>query len=132
MILAIYMKNIISTMEKIYYYIVIVYVDLLFMGNSVLISHIIYKIYGNEMALIISGIVIGIGSLMTEIFYLIEKMYCDIENIFMIGIFTNISAVLINVVFVKIEAFDYFKIHKDNKFSQENRNMNDLNHLMSS
>lgn len=127
MILAIYMKNIISTMEKIYYYIVIVYVDLLFMGNSVLISHIIYKIYGNEMALIISGIVIGIGSLMTEIFYLIEKMYCDIENIFMIGIFTNISAVLINVVFVKIEAFDYFKIYKDNKFSQENRNMNDLN-----
>lgn len=108
--------NIISLIEEIYYYIAIVRVGLLFTGNSVLISYIIYKIYGNEMALFISGIVIGIISLMTEIFYLIEKMYCDIENIFMIGIFTSITAVLINVVFVKIEAFDYSKIYKDDKF----------------
>ena len=126
-ILAIYMKDIISTTEEIYYYIAIVCFGLLFTGNSVLISHIIYKIYGNEMALIISGIVIGIGSHTIGIFYLIEKMFCDIEHIFMIGIFTSISAVLINVVFVKIEAFDYSKTYKDDKFLQENSNMNDLN-----
>lgn len=125
-ILAIYMKDIISTMEEIYYYIAIMCVGLLFTGNSMLISNIIYKIYGNDMAFIISGIIIGIGSLMTAVFYFIERFIGDIENLFMIGIFTTVFAVLINVLFVKMDVFDYSKIYKGDKFLHEEQNMNDL------
>ena len=124
-VLSIYLKNILTTMEKQYFYIAIICIGFLYTGNSMLISNITNKIYGNNMAYIISGIVIGIGSCMAGVFYIIHNVMNDLENIFLLGTFSTIIAVLINIAFIKLEVFDYSQIYRVDRIEADERNNNE-------
>lgn len=124
-LLSIYLKNILTTMEKEYYYIAVICIGFLYTGNSMLISNIINKIYGNNMAYIVSGIVIGIGSCMSGVFYIIHNIMNDLENIFLLGTFTTIIAVLLNIAFIKLEVFDYSQIYRADRIEADERNNNE-------
>ena len=49
----------------------------------------------------------------------------DLENIFLLGTFTTIIAVLLNIAFIKLEVFDYSQIYRADRIEADERNNNE-------
>ena len=122
--LALFIKDIVISFDERIMYLCIGVIGLLYSGHSMLISNIVCKIYGNDIAFVLSGVVIGIGACMVGVVCLVGVVGNNIDYVLNGGIFTTICGMLVYGVFVKVEEFDYSKGYANERVHTEEREMN--------
>lgn len=122
--LALFIKDIVISFNERILYLCIGVIGLLYSGHSILISNIVCKIYGNDIAFVLSGIVIGIGTCMVGVVCLVGVVGNNVDYVLNGGVFTTICGMLVYAVFVKVEEFDYSKGYTNERVHTEEREMN--------
>ena len=129
--MAVFIKDIVGSSDERICYLCIGIIGLLYSGHSMLISNIICKIYGNDIAFVLSGIIIGTGACMAGVVCLVGVIGNNVDFVLNGGVFTTICGMIVYGVFVKVEEFDYSKGYKHERVHTEERERNSVNDVKS-